>query len=101
MVALVREHGPQLDGGDTFDESPADRDAWRECAVDERAVAATSFCGITISHFGEDGRTLDDRGHSDSMALPRQLGVIRTVVLGLEILIRRVKLPKGALRTSA
>jgi predicted ester cyclase len=54
--------------------------------------------GITISHFGEDGRTLEDRGHTDSIALLRQFGMIRTIVLGLEILTRRVKLPKGALR---
>jgi predicted ester cyclase len=54
--------------------------------------------GITISRFGEDGRTLEDHGHTDSISLLRQLGVIRTVVLGLEILTRRVKLPRGALR---
>jgi predicted ester cyclase len=53
--------------------------------------------GITISHFAQDGRILEDRGHSDSIGLVRQLGVIRTIVLGLEILIRRVRLPKGAL----
>jgi predicted ester cyclase len=61
---------------------------------------AVSLRGITISRFGEDGRTLEDRGHTDSIALVRQLGVIRTLVLGLEILTRRVKLPKGALRAS-
>jgi predicted ester cyclase len=53
--------------------------------------------GITISRFAEDDRILEDRGHSDSIALVRQLGVIRTLILGLEILTRRVKLPKGAL----
>lgn len=53
--------------------------------------------GITISRFGEDGRTLEDRGHTDSLALVSQLGVLRTLVLGLEILTRRVKLPKGSL----
>lgn len=53
--------------------------------------------GITISRFGGDGRILEDRGHSDSIALVRQLGVLRTLLLGLEILTRRVKLPKGAL----
>lgn len=53
--------------------------------------------GITISRFGEDGRILEDRGHSDSIALVRELGVLRTLALGLEILTRRVKLPKGAL----
>jgi predicted ester cyclase len=54
--------------------------------------------GITISHFAEDGRILEDRGHSDSIGLVRQLGVIRALTLGLEILTRRVKLPRGALR---
>jgi predicted ester cyclase len=54
--------------------------------------------GITISRFGSDGRIAEDRGHSDSLSLPRQLGAIRTVILGLEILTGRIKLPKGALR---
>lgn len=56
--------------------------------------------GITISRFDTDGRTLEDHGHTDSIALIRQLGVLRSIVLGLEILTRRVKLPKGALRAS-
>jgi hypothetical protein len=56
--------------------------------------------GITISRFGTDGRALEDHGHSDSIALIRQLGVPRTLLLGFEILTRHVKLPKGALRTS-
>jgi predicted ester cyclase len=54
--------------------------------------------GITISRLDEDGRTVEDRGHSDSIALLGQIGVIRTLILGLEILTRRVKLPKGALK---
>jgi hypothetical protein len=53
--------------------------------------------GITISRFGQDGRILEDHGHSDSIALLRQLGVLRTLLLGLEILTRRIKLPKGML----
>ena len=56
--------------------------------------------GITISRLGEDGRTVEDRGHSDSIALLAQLGVIRTLILGLEILTRRVKLPKGVLKAA-
>jgi predicted ester cyclase len=56
--------------------------------------------GITISHLGEDGRILEDRGHSDSIALIRQLGVFHTLVLGVEILTRRVRLPKGILKAS-
>lgn len=53
--------------------------------------------GITISRFGEDGRIVEDRGHSDSIALVRELGLLRSLLLGLEVLARRVKLPKGAL----
>jgi len=53
--------------------------------------------GITMSRFAEDGRILEDRGHTDSIALLRQLGVLRTLLLGLEVLSRRVKLPRGVL----
>jgi predicted ester cyclase len=53
--------------------------------------------GITISRFAQDGRIVEDRGHTDSIALIRQLGAVRTFVLGVEILTRRVRLPKGAL----
>ena len=59
---------------------------------------AVALRGITISRLDEDGRTVEDRGHSDSIALLGQIGVIRTLILGLEILTRRVKLPKGALK---
>jgi predicted ester cyclase len=59
---------------------------------------AVTLRGITISRLEEDGRTVEDRGHSDSIALLGQIGVIRTLILGLEILTRRVKLPKGILR---
>jgi hypothetical protein len=59
---------------------------------------AITLRGITISRFGEDGRTLEDHGHTDTIAAVRQLGVMRTLVLGLEILTRRIKLPKGTLR---
>ena len=61
---------------------------------------AVALRGITISRLSEDGRTIEDRGHSDSIALLGQLGVIRTLALGLEILTRRVKLPKGSLTGS-
>jgi predicted ester cyclase len=59
---------------------------------------AVALRGITISRFGEDGRILEDHGHSDTISLARQIGIARTLVLALEILTRRVKLPKGALR---
>jgi predicted ester cyclase len=59
---------------------------------------AVTLRGITISRFGEDGRTVEDHGHSDSITLIRQLGVLRTLVLGLEILTRRVRLPEGVFK---
>jgi len=61
---------------------------------------AIALRGITISRLDEDGRTVEDRGHSDSIALLGQLGVLRTLILGLEILTRRVKLPRGVLKAS-
>ena len=59
---------------------------------------AVALRGITISRFGEDGRILEDHAHSDTISLARQIGIARTLVLALEVLTRRVKLPKGALR---
>ena len=61
---------------------------------------AVALRGITISRLDQDGRTIEERGHSDSIALLGQIGVLRTLILGLEILTRRVKLPKGAIGRS-
>jgi predicted ester cyclase len=54
--------------------------------------------GTTISRFADDGRILEDHGHTDTVSLLRQIGVIRTLVLAAEIITRRVKLPRGALK---
>jgi predicted ester cyclase len=56
--------------------------------------------GITISRFGEDGRILEDHAHSDTISLARQIGIARTLILALEVLTRRAKLPKGSLQRS-
>jgi predicted ester cyclase len=56
--------------------------------------------GITISRFGEDGRILEDHAHSDTISLARQIGIARTLVLAVEVLTRRAKLPKGSLQRS-
>lgn len=58
---------------------------------------AVTLRGITISRLDDDGRIGENHGHSDSMSLIRQLGAIRTLALGIEIVTRRVKLPKSAL----
>lgn len=54
--------------------------------------------GTTISRFAEDGRIIEDHGHTDTISLLRQIGAIRTLALAAEILTRRVRLPRGALR---
>lgn len=53
--------------------------------------------GTTISRFADDGRILEDHGHTDSISLLRQIGLARTLMLAIEILTRRVRLPRGAL----
>jgi predicted ester cyclase len=61
---------------------------------------AVTLRGTTISRFAEDGRIVEDHGHTDTISLLRQLGVLRTLALAAEILTRRVKLPQGALQRS-
>jgi predicted ester cyclase len=61
---------------------------------------AVTLRGTTISRFAEDGRIAEDRGHTDTISLLRQLGVLRTIALAGEILTRRVKLPQGTLQRS-
>jgi predicted ester cyclase len=56
--------------------------------------------GTTISRFADDGRIIEDHGHTDTISLLRQIGVTLTLALATEILTRRVKLPQGALKRS-
>jgi len=53
--------------------------------------------GIVISRF-RDGRIIEDHAITDSLELPRALGLARTLMLGFDIARGRVKLPRGALR---
>jgi ketosteroid isomerase-like protein len=53
--------------------------------------------GIVISHF-QDGRIIEDYSYTDSLALPRALGAARTVMLLIDMVRGRIKLPRGALR---
>jgi predicted ester cyclase len=52
--------------------------------------------GLAISRF-RDGRIIEDNSVSDSLALPRALGVLRTVLLLVDLAVGRVKLSRGAL----
>lgn len=50
--------------------------------------------GMTISSVGADGLITEDWGYSDSWQLVRQLGLIGTLRLALDVVVGRVKLPK-------
>jgi hypothetical protein len=52
--------------------------------------------GMTMSTVNEEGQVREDFGYADSLTLVGQLGVLRSIRLGLEVLIGRVKLPKAA-----
>jgi hypothetical protein len=54
------------------------------------------LAGITISTVDDEGRVREDFGHADTLSLIGQLGVLRSLRLGLEVLIGRVKFPKSA-----
>jgi hypothetical protein len=50
--------------------------------------------GVTISTVDAAGRVREDFGHADTLSLLGQLGVLRSLWLGVEVLIGQVKLPK-------
>ena len=52
--------------------------------------------GIVISRI-RDGRIIEDHAISDTLALPRALGIWRTLAVLVDILRGRVKVPKGAI----
>jgi ketosteroid isomerase-like protein len=52
--------------------------------------------GIVISRI-QDGRIVEDHAISDTLALPRALGVWRTLAVLVDIVRGRVKVPKGAI----
>jgi SnoaL-like polyketide cyclase len=56
--------------------------------------------GMTLSHVDESGHVIEDRGFTDTFSLLRELGVFRTLLLGLKVLTGRVKVPKGERATA-
>jgi hypothetical protein len=52
--------------------------------------------GITLSTVDEMGQVREDFGYADSLSLVGQLGALRSLRLGIEVLVGRVKLPKAA-----
>jgi ketosteroid isomerase-like protein len=60
---------------------------------------SVSLHGIVISRI-RDGRIIEDHAATDTLALPRALGALRTLLLVADIVRGRVKLPRGALGRS-
>jgi ketosteroid isomerase-like protein len=60
---------------------------------------SVSLQGIVISRI-RDGRIIEDHAVTDSLALPRALGLLRTAALVVDVVRGRVKLPRGALGRS-
>jgi hypothetical protein len=52
------------------------------------------LAGATVSTLDEAGQIREDFGYADTLSLLGQLGVLRSLRLGIEVLIGRVKLPK-------
>jgi len=52
--------------------------------------------GATISTVDEAGQIREDFGYADTLSLLGQLGVLRSLRLGIEVLVGRIKLPKPA-----
>jgi predicted ester cyclase len=59
---------------------------------------AVALPGITIGTFDDEGRIREDHSQSDSMSVLRQLGAIRALALGIEILTGRIRIPRGNAR---
>ena len=55
--------------------------------------------GLVISRF-RDGKIIEDHSATDSLALLRALGPMRTILLLTEIIRGRIKLPRGAISRS-
>ena len=53
------------------------------------------LAGMTLSRVDEHGRMAEDWGFTDTFALLRELGLLRTIWLGLKVLTGRVKVPKA------
>lgn len=53
--------------------------------------------GMTLSHVDENGQVIEDWGFADTFSLLRELGVLRTLLLGLKVLTGRVKVPSRSL----
>jgi hypothetical protein len=89
-----------FDGGWRFEVvdqiTEADRVASRWILHGRCRGRAVDLTGITLSTVNEDGQVQEDFGHADTLSLVKQLGVLRSVRLGIEVLIGRVKLPRPA-----
>jgi predicted ester cyclase len=100
LMESYRYYKSVFDGGWRFEVvdqiTEADRVASRWVLHGRCRGRAVDLTGITLSTVNEDGQVREDFGHADTLSLVKQLGVLRSVRLGVEVLIGRVKLPKPA-----
>ena len=91
----------QLDRRPEFDDQVTEGDtvATRWTLHGTYRRKAVTLHGIVISRF-RDGRIIEDHAASDSLELPRALGLARTAMLVIDVVRGRVKLPRGALGKS-
>jgi SnoaL-like polyketide cyclase len=89
-----------FDGGWRFEVvdqiTEADRVASRWVLHGRCRGRAVDLAGMTLSTVNEKGQVREDFGHADTLSLLGQLGAFRSLRLGVEVLIGRVKLPKPA-----
>jgi SnoaL-like domain len=89
-----------FDGGWRFEVvdqiTQADRVASRWILHGRCRGRAVDLTGITLSTVNEDGRVREDFGHADILSLVKQFGLLRSLRLGVEVLIGRIKMPKPA-----
>jgi SnoaL-like polyketide cyclase len=89
-----------FDGGWRFEVvdqiTEADRVASRWVLHGRCRGRVVDLAGMTLSTVNEQGQVREDFGHADTLSLLGQLGVLRSLRLGLEVLVGRVRLPKPA-----
>ena len=100
LMESYRFYRSIFDGGWRFEVvdqiTEADRVASRWILRGRCRGRSVDLTGITLSTVNDQGQVREDFGHADTLSLVGQLGVLRSLRLGLEVLIGRVKFPKPA-----
>jgi predicted ester cyclase len=100
LMESYRFYRSIFDGGWRFEVvdqlAEGDRVASRWVLRGQCRGRTVELAGVTISTVDDEGQIREDFGHADTLSLIGQLGVLRSLRLGTEVLIGRVKFPKPA-----